>query len=183
MKEAYGNLLTGNAYPLFVLFINVPHEMVDVNVHPRKEQIAFMNSDIIMTGIKKIIQKTISDTDLTYSAPLWEKRKSDNMPAHATSILRDAVEPWGIKKHPDIMKYSDIIQVHNVYLVGQTFTGVAVIDQHAAHERILFEQFFTAFRQKKERSLSVPVRDAIIINTPPEISGSKSVCRLPEALS
>jgi DNA mismatch repair protein MutL len=167
IKDAYGNLLSNNAYPLFALLISVPHEMVDVNVHPRKEQIAFMNSGNILSGIKEILETTIKESNVTYIPSIWNKKRTENMPAYATNILRDAITPWGTK-NISLVKISDITQMHNLYITTQTYNGMLLIDQHAAHERILYEEYSMAFRHEKDNTQVVPVNTTIIISTPPE---------------
>ncbi len=168
VKDAYGNLLNNNSYPLFALLISLPHEMVDVNVHPRKEQIAFMNSENIFNGIKEIVEATLKKSNLTYTPSLWNKKKTENMPAYATNILRDAIAPWGTTKNFSIIRSSDITQIHNLYLITQTNNGMLLIDQHAAHERILYEEYLTAFRYEKEKNSGIPVSATTIIPTPHE---------------
>jgi DNA mismatch repair protein MutL len=169
VKEAYGTMLDASSFPLFVLFIQLPHEMVDVNVHPRKEQIAFINSNTIYANIKEAIVHTLTTNNLNYGAisskdnPFFSK----NMPMHASNILRDEVIPWDMSNIAKIIKTAGITQIHNLYLITQTYNGLLTIDQHAAHERILYEQFTKAFNKQKKFKEKYRLPEAKILELSP----------------
>ena len=59
IKNAFGNLLKNKTYPIFVIFISMPFEFVDVNVHPRKEEIKFTDSQMLYDAIYTSISKTL----------------------------------------------------------------------------------------------------------------------------
>ncbi|TXI31250.1 MAG: DNA mismatch repair endonuclease MutL [Niabella sp.] len=68
VREAFQTLMPKNFYPQFVIFIDVPRNIVDVNVHPRKEEIRFSNGQLIFTGIKEAVSKAIERNNLTPGA-------------------------------------------------------------------------------------------------------------------
>lgn len=151
VKEAYGSMLDATSYPIFVLFLKLPHEMVDVNVHPRKEQVTFLNNQHIYETVRAAIEKTLTDNNLTFFTMKWQ---SENMPSHATQTLRKEILPWQIQHLSRAISSADISQFHNVYLLTQTYNGIFFIDQHAADERILYEKFSKAYqKQKKNKKL------------------------------
>lgn len=69
VKEAFGSLIAAGTYPGYILFIDVPANIVDVNVHPRKEEVRFSNSQLVFTSIKTAVKKTLELNVLTPGAP------------------------------------------------------------------------------------------------------------------
>ncbi|HSW87833.1 MAG TPA: DNA mismatch repair endonuclease MutL [Candidatus Saccharimonadales bacterium] len=149
VKEAYGNLLEQHSYPLFVLFLTIPFERVDVNVHPRKDQVNFVNRKALIDQIQAEIRETLEKQNITFHKPVFFSPRSGSTNSFAGKLLKDSVTPWG-RKSDKINNNAPIEQLHNLYLVTQSTHGMIMIDQHAAHERILFEQFSKEFKEKKQ---------------------------------
>lgn len=68
--------------------------------------------------------------------------------SYAAHLLRDELMPEGIIEI-SLADSKDIFQLHNVYIVAQTTRGMVMIDQHAAHERVLYEQFLEAYNRQR----------------------------------
>lgn len=68
IKESYSSLIPKNYYPQYVLFIDVPPNIVDVNVHPRKEEVKFSNQNLIFSSVKTAVQKALDRANLTPGA-------------------------------------------------------------------------------------------------------------------
>jgi DNA mismatch repair protein MutL len=68
IRDAFQTLIPKNFYPQFVIFIDIPANILDVNVHPRKEEVRFSNSQMIFLGIKECIKKAIERNNLTPGA-------------------------------------------------------------------------------------------------------------------
>lgn len=166
VKEAYGRLLDSSSYPLFVLSIKLPPEMVDVNVHPRKEYVSFINQSTLYNAIKKVIEKAVSESNMLYGALQWERMllKNENMPAYATNLLRDESTSWDELNLGRIMRSSEIFQIHNLYLLTHTYNGILLLDQHAAHERVLYEQFIKMFQKHKKQKNPYSLKEALVLN-------------------
>lgn len=163
VKEGYSSLLDNRTYPVFVLFLTLPYETVDVNIHPRKEQVAFLNKQQLLTTIKTAVEKTLQQNNITPYDIGW----NNNMPSYATSILKDEILPWQVENLARIIKSSDVAQFHNVYIVKQTYNGILLIDQHAAHERILYEQFTTLYEEKKREKKQHILSNALSLELSP----------------
>lgn len=147
IKDSYAELIQYKQNPIFILFLHIPHELVDVNVHPRKEEIALFNQKQINETIAKTVSDVLKKGDLTFSDTKFKKEfitKGDT-----GSILRAATNDWQVKSVSK-MDYENIVQFNNLYLFIPTKSGMLIIDQHAAHERILYEQFKTEFLKQKQ---------------------------------
>lgn len=169
IRDAYGNLLESTAYPVAVIFIELPHEMIDVNVHPRKEQIAFINARLVYDFVQQAVEKTLTAHNLTFSNIGWRSHddeyigKKGNLTSFAGQLLKDIVEPWEVNEKVELEK-SEPIQLQNLYIITPTKRGFLFIDQHAAHERILFEQYEKAYKEQKEVVKSITLKKSVPIN-------------------
>lgn len=161
VKEGYGRLVRNDSYPIFVLFIKMPYEMVDVNVHPRKEQVAILNNEQITQKITSTV------TDAIQKIYNYDLFSDSNMPDYAAGILRDEILPWQLQNITRLIKSSDILQVHNLYLVTQTYNGFLFIDQHAAHERILYEKYIKSFQKQTAKIRLFSLKKPLVLNLSP----------------
>ncbi|HSX39260.1 MAG TPA: DNA mismatch repair endonuclease MutL [Candidatus Saccharimonadales bacterium] len=158
-KDAYGSLLEPRAHPVLILFLQLPHELVDVNVHPRKEEVSFYDDSTIFDVIKSSVQKVLESNELTYTTDYLgndldaDKRALPFLFNH----LKENVNPWQTYQAEES---SEILQIHKLYLVSQTKKGILLIDQHAAHERILFEQFLEVYEKMADNG------DSLTLDTP-----------------
>ncbi|MBX4197971.1 DNA mismatch repair endonuclease MutL [Candidatus Parcubacteria bacterium] len=141
LKESYGSLLEPRAQPPFVLFLTLPYESVDVNIHPRKEEVAFAYPKEIFALVKEGSLETLSKHNLMYT----HSSRPKDMDYHTADFLKSIVTPWNVKN----IALGEILQIHNIYLLAGTDDGLLLIDQHAAHERILFEQFKEAYEKTR----------------------------------
>lgn len=150
VKDAFGSMLETSSYPIFILYLSVPHELVDVNVHPRKEQIRFINTQLIYDGFYKAVSEVLANNNITFHTSLWDdvSTKKGSVDTYAGQLLKESVTPWDVRTEKILT--TDITQLHNVYLLTATTHGFVLIDQHAAHERILYEQHLQAFEEKKK---------------------------------
>ncbi len=153
VKEAFATLLPSSYTPVFVLFLTLPHETVDVNVHPRKEQIAFVNPKQFFDTVKLAIVQTLQEHNLTFRLAMFkeESAKVSETQSFTGKLLKEIVLPWNTGSLQSTYQNADIIQIHKTYLLTTTKESVVITDQHAAHERILYEQFVQAFEKQKQQ--------------------------------
>jgi DNA mismatch repair protein MutL len=178
IKSAYGTLLEPRVYPIFMLFIDIPHERVDVNVHPRKEQVAFAEIKKLTEAIQKAVADTLAEQNIMYHDLRWKKGEYiNNTPValhlreggtrtYAGVVLKQTATPWNVYTQNKIHTSSEVIQLHNLYLLVSTEKGFILLDQHAAHERILYEQFLKEFAKEKAKGEVVVLKEPIRLNLP-----------------
>lgn len=163
IKQAYGTLLEPRAQPFYLFFLTLPHQYVDVNVHPRKEQVHLANESAVIEFIQKTVSSTLQANNLTYQFKNEEMDalRDGGTHTYAAHVLREEVEPWG-KEASKVT--GDVLQIHNLYLVVQTKKGAMMVDQHAAHERILYEQFLEEFEKQKSKKEVFVLKKAEMID-------------------
>jgi len=159
--QAYRGMLMVGRYPLVMLFVQVPLDQVDVNVHPTKSEVRFADRERVFTTLQRAIRRAL----LAYSPlPTLEPMQ----PGLAWRPLAAGPEPLslggsdegegdtvpeGTRQPPlpgsGVPLLRLVGQVGTAYLVAEGPDGLYLVDQHAAHERVLFERF-QALRGKVE---------------------------------
>jgi DNA mismatch repair protein MutL len=178
VKESFGTLLHSSATPLFHLHITLPFEVVDVNVHPRKEQISFMNSRLIFDLVKQAISETLLRHNITYSLNTFDASiTKGETTSFSASVLKETVLPWNRVDIGRAINKTPLLQIHQTYILAVTENGFVLVDQHAAHERILFEQFSKKFDKEKQK------KHLYVLPKPVKISVSVAESQLVEEYS
>ncbi len=156
IKESYRGLLKVEATPFFLLNISVPLQTIDVNIHPRKEEISFVHERELAATLKENIQSTARNQELSYQ---WRTPKADTKSTAAQNLRNDILER--LRSHSP---QTPIMQLHNLYLVVPTPEGFLLVDQHAAHERILYNELQSLYAEKSAQ------QESIVLENPPSFS-------------
>jgi DNA mismatch repair protein MutL len=156
VREAFANLLEPKLLPDFILQMQVPFDLVDVNVHPKKETIAFWNEKFVYEEIVEIIKNSLKNISLEY-----EYKTDNDLPSYVFHKLKDSVPKW-IPGTED-----EIFQAGDVYLIRETKEGLLIIDQHAAHESVLYEQYLKEFKAQKSLKELYSFPEPLVISFPP----------------
>jgi len=155
VMEAYRHVIPANRYPVVVLMMTLPPSAIDVNVHPTKAEVKFRDQDRVFHEVVETlrlyqkqpptVEETVSEkkrdpvslqmsfqTDLPPSSSRWNQEE-------APWVVREtALSPeWKLDKK---IPYRILGQVQGTYVLCEGERELIFIDQHAAHERILFEK-------------------------------------------
>ncbi|MBU1425085.1 MAG: DNA mismatch repair endonuclease MutL [Gammaproteobacteria bacterium] len=185
VRQAYQDILHHQRHPAFVLFLELPPEQVDVNVHPAKSEVRFRESQGIHQFVFHALQDALSTTmkeavpSAAQSAPspaAGEGAKKTFAPIQQQRIPFNAAQPeaayrlWEesavIRELGAAAPQTDahplgfaIGQLSGIYILAQNQHGLVVVDMHAAHERIVYEKLKAAFdrQQMPRQPLLIPV--------------------------
>lgn len=173
IKKIYGGLLEPKAQPSFIISIDLPASFVDANIHPRKKNVRFWDEDYLLTLLNQIISTALEKANLAGDQPNYSNINSllelnDNnfqnrdlkSNQYLSGTLKEIVSAWETTQTRDNQQ---ILQIHDLYLVTQTNQGMLIVDQHAAHERILYQQFLNAYQDKANQSLSKKLTSPTVI--------------------
>jgi len=161
--EAYRHLIPKDRYPVTVLFVQVPPSAVDVNVHPSKWEVKFADSETIhrsvLLSLRGLLEKTpwlkerreggneFRETPGVYT---HFNGKSSFDPATQENFKLESFGPNELRPPAPFLG-----QINRTYLVFESSDGLTLLDQHAAHERILLERILQEFSRGLIRTQSL----------------------------
>ena len=165
LEEAYRTLIPSNRYPVAVLFVDIDPRQVDVNVHPAKREVKFLKTNEVMEavrqGVRIALSAAIGDQGIRRSGNGDWEIGSDQLPMSdfQTGLLTqipvssfEEIEMQVTAVQPLIPLY----QLKLTYIVATDGEELALIDQHAAHERILYDQISHQSAVTSRQSLLIP---------------------------
>jgi len=155
VEQAYHGLLMQGRYPIAVLNLNLPAEDVDINVHPSKREVRFTREDRAFQAVQRAVRSVLVAHSPVPGVSLERLvPSSDPHPAPTPTISLKAPTTASDEGRQESLVSSESLprlrvmgQMGDVYVVAEGPDGLYLIDQHAAHERVLFEQVRDAVRE------------------------------------
>lgn len=184
IDKAYQGMIAEKHYPSFFINLEVEPKNIDVNIHPTKTEVKFIDEKIIYAVLyastkKSLGQFTIAnqldfEIDPSFSTPalkLGQIPKSPNLNYNPNynpfedkwvcerekTNSENWQEAYKVEEKIQIKQTYDTIQVQNKYIITKTKTGILIINQNLASERILFEKFSQSnYEEISSQSLLFP---------------------------
>ncbi len=165
VEEAYRGLKDPARFPLAVVFVEVEPALVDVNVHPTKREVRFQDEGRIFSAVQRACYAALR------SSQPYTFRTMERDPEHAGGATTtplpapvgrpaDGARVFLLPPEPAAIPPLRLLgQVRDSYLLAESPTGVVIVDQHAAHEKVLFNRFMDqiAAGQRDEQLMLIPV--------------------------
>jgi DNA mismatch repair protein MutL len=170
VRAAYGDLVPQGRYPMLALFLSLPPEEVDVNVHPAKTELRFRDPNGVRSLIIGALRETLGAAGHRSTASLGQaalQRMDLPRPVHdradprAFGLAEAAQAPLGGLGAPsadmrgaaaqaesaaiDYPLGAARAQVQDTFIIAETADALVIVDQHAAHERLVYERLKRAF--------------------------------------
>ena len=164
--DGYGTLLFHGRHPVFILDMKINPAKIDVNVHPTKSEIRIEKEDNVYSTIRNAVMAVFKDERLMpdverIKAKAVETRlsMSEDQDYRRQALLADSVGV-GISgkegfEEDELNKTKDgklnirlVGKIHNTYIIAEDKEGMILIDQHAAHERVMYEKFMKQYHDK-----------------------------------
>ena len=187
--RAYNTMLMVGRFPVVVLFLDLPTHQVDVNVHPSKAEVRFRNSEYVFSALQRAIRRGLLaytpvpelNTTLLWGRqvpvdfPNFSGSEADNsealtsdwsgQPPEVLASREDALQP-ALTRLPILRLVG---QVASTYLIAEGPDGLYLIDQHAAHERVLYDKLIA---QAQAASIpSQPLVEPVTVSMSTEKAG------------
>ncbi len=192
LRQAYQDILHHQRHAAFVLFLELPPEQVDVNVHPAKSEVRFRESQGVHQFIFHTLQQALAKPDEvhepeTVNRPSFVMPTQQRIPLNAAQLnstyrvweTQTGSGKWGVENGetassewkvdsgktaptPHPLGFA-LAQLSGIYILAQNEQGLIVVDMHAAHERIVYEKLKTAMDE--EKIATQPLLIPVIIQT------------------
>jgi DNA mismatch repair protein MutL len=157
VEECYVGRLERGRYPVAVLNVTVDPQSVDVNVHPAKREVRFHAERAVFAALQQAVRAALTGSGayelrpggslaavpavaVARERPPWQPRAHD-----APARLASSPEP---RPAPADSPLRPLGQVVDGYLVAESEDGLVLVDQHAAHERVLYNRFLARMEQR-----------------------------------
>jgi len=185
LKEAYRDVLHHQLNPAYCLFISLPPDLVDVNVHPAKTDIRFRDSRGVHQFLFHAVERMLSapvEAGATVAPegqapagfrPAYDAPQQASMPLQVNEAMAFyaplagqesgvalEAQPFPASGQGDAPPLGYALgQLHGVYVLAQNAQGLVLVDMHAAHERVVYEKLKTALdaRAVPAQTLLIPV--------------------------
>ena len=170
--SSYQSLVKRGEYPFFVINIQIPYEQVDVNVHPMKTEVRFHDEWRVYHVLKSGVSNALSE--ILNTIPNFQKISSESNSFFGNTPQQSALNFNSVGQKDPIISNLDktdraktyasnivpvdnssqdfniekIWQGHRKNIISEINSGLVVIDQHVAHERVLYEECLNAFESK-----------------------------------
>jgi len=206
VRGAYQDFLARDRHPVVALYVELPHEHVDVNVHPAKTEVRFRNPGLVRGLIVSALRHALADAGHRASTTVSDYalgRIQTGQPAYAYQgryggapqgyapyrndpAMQPLIDGMGgmsgrVEEAPEgftgVLPNGERLdhiptpayplgtaraQLHETYVVAQTQDGIVIVDQHAAHERLVYEEMKQKMARGKENGQGVPRQTLLI---------------------
>lgn len=181
--EGYGAFLAKGSHPRFVLFLDIDPDRLDVNVHPTKREVRFSDSEMIHQLVRRAVRQALSGgkTDefgkalfvessvrrilgsIVTTLPVAESVDAASAtlsPGQETQLplVSEAAEPYVRVPSAEVTVLG---QINRTFLIAQVGGDLTVIDQHTAHERVLFERLYRAWTTRGIQAQPLLIPDPV----------------------
>jgi DNA mismatch repair protein MutL len=193
VTQAYHTLLPSGRYPLAVVMVRLPPEDVDVNVHPAKAEVRFRDTDAVFRAVQRAVRRTLLERSpvpiATHPAGAWPNLATQWGEEHHERLAHLRLQPAGEQLRLDVESLDVVApergseargrftpppgrlpplrvvgQLSATYIVAEGPEGLYLVDQHAAHERVLFERLLA------ERERAAIVSQVLLAPQPVELA-------------
>jgi DNA mismatch repair protein MutL len=185
--DGYADLLFHGRHPLFILDISINPKLIDVNVHPQKSAIRIEKEQELYNAMKNAVVSALMEHELIPKAgdlkvkdvetklvitdkndfgkqqstlDIVQTNTVNNVNADKTNNLNSSLTDDIVEKETTkALNIKLIGKLHNTYVIAQDKEGMLLVDQHAAHERVLFEKFMNQYKNEdiKVQELISPI--------------------------
>jgi DNA mismatch repair protein MutL len=166
-ETAFRSTIPAGLRPAIFLDIVVPADSVDINVHPAKAEVRFRDRWVVERAVEQAVRRALGTMESAASLggagggaanTVWTQRQTPGHPIGPSFSLNATTGDYVVQRSsggesavdlPEAMaevaqEVPPLVQMRRTYMMFEAESGVVLIDQHSAHERVLFEQFMAA---------------------------------------
>jgi DNA mismatch repair protein MutL len=184
VEEAYRGMLMVGRHPVAMLNVTLPPEEVDVNVHPTKTEVRFREETAVFGAVQRAVREALLTRSPVaagvspaarpglvlapepWTPPLWERGiRGEPAETRPAAAVETAEAPPTPAQALPVLRV--IGQFGNIYIIAEGPEGMYLIDQHAAHERVLYEHFCEARMRRSPDAQGL--LDPVTVELPPRL--------------
>lgn len=154
---AYGELLERGKHPFVVLNLFISPKEIDVNVHPQKLEIKFADEEKVFKFVRDSLKKSLTKPVIRQIRPQEKSSIAESVSFYRTKSERNVIEPVE-EKLIEQAQFRPIGVVRGRYVLLEMEERLLILDFHAAHERIVFEQFMKSLSKRNSKKLLVELK-------------------------
>ncbi|MBN1620721.1 DNA mismatch repair endonuclease MutL [candidate division WOR-3 bacterium] len=150
VRAGYGPLVF-DRLPVYAVFVEIDPSLVDVNVHPSKENVKFSDASFIFREVKRAVSNVFTRQKSVFfisggNVVRESEKQEEPEEIHTVFETRNIVDfvktasEISVSEKISSLPWVSFFQIHNSYILVETKGGFLLIDQHAAAERILYEE-------------------------------------------
>jgi len=160
LREAYAELLPRERYPLCMVLLSLAPDKVDVNIHPTKREVRFVDENLVRAFVRDTVREALRKTSrailsdvmfpgasklevILQETPVGSEASLGYEPPNTQAFFSGETlfsYPGAPAELEGETALVALWQLHKAYVLAQIKGGLVIIDQHAAHERILYEE-------------------------------------------
>ena len=164
LEECYQGRLERGRHPVAVIDVALDPELVDVNVHPAKKEVRFRDEGAVFASLQRAVRAALDGSDPYRYRPAAIMTTEPEVVSGPQLVLHDppaALAPPATNGHASNAVLRPIGQAGPGYLVAEGPHGLVLVDQHAAHERILYNRLLERLRTGRGASQPLLIPQAV----------------------
>jgi DNA mismatch repair protein MutL len=166
LEECYQGRLERGRHPIAVIDVGIDPELVDVNVHPAKKEVRFRDEGAIFAALQRAVRTALDGSDpfryrpteIGVAAAVSTMAPLAPLAVHDAPAMVAVAEPNG---HATTAMLRPIGQAGPGYLVAEGPHGLVLVDQHAAHERVIYNRLLERLRSGRGASQPLLIPQAV----------------------
>jgi DNA mismatch repair protein MutL len=166
LEECYQGRLERGRHPIAIIDIGIDPELVDVNVHPAKREVRFRDEGTVFAALQRAVRAALDGSEpfryrpLESSLPAVAAHVTSQLTIHEATTALATAEP-ALERDPATALLRPIGQAGPGYLVAEGPHGLVLVDQHAAHERVLYNRLLERLRSGRGMSQPLLIPQAV----------------------
>ena len=167
LEECYQGRLERGRHPIAVIDIAIDPELVDVNVHPAKKEVRFRDEGAVFAALQRGVRAALDGSDPFRYRPADTTTMPAAVAAGPQLVMHDAAVAVALPEtngHAPTTVLRPIGQAGPGYLVAEGPAGLVLIDQHAAHERVLYNRLLERLRTGRGASQPLLIPQAVDVD-------------------
>lgn len=167
LEECYQGRLERGRHPVAVIDIGIDPELVDVNVHPAKKEVRFRDEGAVFAALQKAVRSSLDGSDPFRYRPIEAAAAAGGVISQTTTL--EAHEVQAVFAEPETNGHSHVVlrpigQAGPGYLIAEGPHGLVLVDQHAAHERVVYNRLLARLRDGRGASQPLLIPQAIDVD-------------------